>query len=104
MLKISLRKQIDGIEQGYYIYIGVLETISGLKLTEQEKKVFCNILKNKKIERKELNGISSPARIENIISKLRKKKFLINDKPNPRFINIDSENFELTLKIDGRVK
>lgn len=103
MLLQRINKRIESEEEAYAVYIGILQAISNFKITEQEKKVLCVILKNKELTkdvRSQLSTITSKARIENILSKLRAKKILVGDKPNSKFpsLNFEETTFSITLK------
>lgn len=103
MLVPKISKRIDSTEEAYAVYIGVLQAVTGFKITEQEKKVLCVILKNGELTkdvRQELTSISTKPRIENIISKLRMKKLIVGDKPNSKFpvLNFEETTFSITLK------
>lgn len=107
MLKKKITKSYSDSEEAHYIYIGVIQALTGVKITEQEKKVLSIILAkgelNKEVKSK-LNTISSKARIENIISKLRNKKMLLGNKPSSKFFNIDTELTISLINNDRGVK
>ncbi len=99
MLKKKLTKKYNNSEEAHYIYLGILQALTGVKITDQEKRVLSIILDKGEINKDvkfKLNQISSKARIENIISKLRNKKMLVGNKPSEKFFNI---NTELTISL-----
>jgi hypothetical protein len=103
MLLQKINKRVQSEEEAYSVYIGILQAVTNFKITEQEKKVLSVILKNKEITKdvkKELTKMTSKARIENILSKLRARKILIGDKPNVKFptIRFEETTFSITLK------
>lgn len=103
MLLQSINKKIATHEDAYVVYIGLLQAVTNLKITDQEKKVLSIILRNGKLTKEvkaELETITSKPRIENIISKLRAKKILVGDTPSAKFpkIKFEDTTFSITLK------
>lgn len=103
MLKKKFTKTYNDSEEGHYIYIGVLQALTGMRITDQEKRVLAIILKEGKIDKSvkdKLSKIASKPRIENIISKFRKKKILVGDVPSDKFLKLETE---LTINlVNGR--
>ncbi len=102
MLTQKISKIVDSQEGKYLIYLGVLQAISGFKITEQEKRILSRILEEGELTKNvkdELTSIASKARVENVISKFRRNKILIGNTPNPRFPRIKEEiTFNIVLK------
>lgn len=99
---MKINKKIGSQEEAYYVYLGILQAVSGFKIAEQEKRILAVILKNKgltKEVRKELHAITSKARIENVIRKLRLRKMLVGNRPSDKFATITTgDSFTITLK------
>ena len=112
MLKINLNKRYDSKESLIYTYISILEVITKLKFDKQQKEVISVILLNGELTkdvRLQLQKISTTARIENILSILRKKKILVDNKiTESKFFNVvkdlksDSISLNINLKHEAR--
>lgn len=100
----KITKKVNSREDSYSIYIGILQAVTGFKITDQEKEVLSVILSRgglTKIVREYLitQKTVSKQRLDNIISKFRSKGILNGDKPNSRFpiISDDEATFSITL-------
>lgn len=103
MLNFTINKK--DIKNIYYIYLGVLEATTNFNLADQEKRVLAILLKNRKLDKnvkKELLEITSSQRIENILSKFRKKGYLINNEVSPKFHKFDSDSIKFTINVNTR--
>tara|TARA_R110000868_G_scaffold311513_3_gene572516 strand:+ start:690 stop:1007 length:318 start_codon:yes stop_codon:yes gene_type:complete len=103
MLTQKISKLVNKEEDKYMIYLGILQAISGFKITEQEKKILSRILESGELTKnvkEELESITSKARIDNVISKFRRTKILVGNKPNSKFLNLKGEGmtFNIVLK------
>lgn len=104
MLTQKINKKVSSQENLYGVYLGILEAVTSLKLTKQEKEVLAVILNegvvNKFVKHK-LFKISSKARIENILSKFRHNQILIDDKPNKNFPLLKDSKITLNITINA---
>lgn len=103
MLTQKISKTINSDEEKYSIYFGILQAIAGFKITDQEKLILSKIMKEGELTKNvkdELKMIASKARIDNVISKFRKTKILVGNKPNSKFPKLNGKDmsFNITLK------
>lgn len=104
MLTQKITKKISSKQELYKAYLGVLEAMTSIRLTNQEKEVLSRIMVTGSVTKdlkKDLLVISSRARIENIISKLRSKKLLVGNEPNPRLKMKDNGKLTMVITLDA---
>lgn len=100
----KITKKVSSQEDVYLIYIGILQAVTGLKITDQEKRVLSTILTKGELT-KDVRSylitekVASKQRLDNIVSKLRTRKILIGDKPNPRFQNFKAEDVVFSINL-----
>lgn len=109
MLTQKISKTVNKEEDKYLIYLGILQAISGFKTTDQEKRILSVILTEGELTKNVKNSLESfvsKARIENVISKFRKNKILMGNKPHPKFpiFKGGDINFNITLRNADRDK
>lgn len=105
MLTVNINKKVKSIEGVYTTYIAILEGITGLRLTKQEKIVILELLKERKLTKKVKEVISekipSEGRVENILTTFRKRGILKNNEISPFFKQLDDKNITFNVIVNN---
>lgn len=92
MLTINIKKKVKSVDETYAIYLGFLETLTSLQLTNQEKIVMVELLKEKEITKELRDNLKTKVkRVDNILTLFRKKGLIKDNKIAPFFKEINGE-------------
>lgn len=103
MLTVNINKKVRSVDDIYNVYVAILEGITNLKFTKQEKIVIIELLKERKVTEKVKESlkdkIDSKGRIDNILTTFRKKGILKNNELSSFFkeFKIEDIKFNITL-------
>lgn len=105
MLTQKISKKVQTNQEKYMIWLGIIGTMTDFKFPEQERKILSYILSEGELTknvRDSLHKLTTEARVGNVISKFRKEKILIGDKPNFKYpVSLEGEvKFNIILKND----
>lgn len=103
MLTVNINKKVKSVDDVYTVYISILEGITNIKFTKQERIVILELLKERKVTEKVKDSlkakIESKGRIDNILTSFRKKGIIKNNELSPFFKEFkeDDVKFNITL-------